>query len=156
MRVWTNRKKNAVVKGSFESWLIGFISGLNINGERDMVGGGDLDAIITWMDRRCLAPQTGKQAALDPGPPPTACWRALHSRSPTIAAVLRRRLPTRSLRFLGRFPLCRGSSRGHVTSPVGRQITPLQGENHDGFGQILMSGNGPLSDTSLIQARRTD
>src|SRR5439155_9771011 len=32
---WTNRKKNAVVKGSFESWLVGFISGLNISGERD-------------------------------------------------------------------------------------------------------------------------
>ena len=44
---WTNRKKNAVVKGSFESWLVGFISGLNISGERDMVGGGDFDAIIS-------------------------------------------------------------------------------------------------------------
>ena len=52
---WTNRKKNAVVKGSFESWLVGFISGLNISGERDIVGGGDFDAIIAWMDRRCLA-----------------------------------------------------------------------------------------------------
>jgi hypothetical protein len=51
---WTNRKKNAVVKGSFESWLVGFISGLNISGERDMVGGGDFDAIIAWMDHRCL------------------------------------------------------------------------------------------------------
>ena len=48
---WTNRKKNAVVKGSFESWLVGFISGLNISGERDMVGGGDFDAIIAgWIN----------------------------------------------------------------------------------------------------------
>ena len=51
---WTNRTKNAVVKGSFESWLVGFISGLNVSGERDMVGGGDFDAIIEWMDKRCL------------------------------------------------------------------------------------------------------
>ena len=40
---WTNRKKNPVVKGSFESWLVGFISGLNVSGQRDMIGGGDLD-----------------------------------------------------------------------------------------------------------------
>jgi hypothetical protein len=51
---WTNRKKNPVVKGSFESWLVGFISGLNVSGERDMIGGGDFDAIINWMDSRCL------------------------------------------------------------------------------------------------------
>jgi hypothetical protein len=52
---WTNRKKNKVVKGSFESWLVGFISGLNLSGERDMIGGGDFDAITEWMDRHCLA-----------------------------------------------------------------------------------------------------
>ena len=57
---WTNRKKNAVVKGSFESWLVGFISGLNISGERDMVGGGDFDEIIAWMDLRCLTPPSDR------------------------------------------------------------------------------------------------
>jgi hypothetical protein len=51
---WTNRSKNAVVKGSFENWLVGFISGLNVSGARDMIGGGDFDAIIQWMDKRCL------------------------------------------------------------------------------------------------------
>ena len=66
---WTNRKKNAVVKGSFESWLVGFISGLNVSGERDMVGGGDFDAIIEWMDKRCLAMPSDRIgiAALDLG-----------------------------------------------------------------------------------------
>ena len=66
---WTNRKKNAVVKGSFESWLVGFISGLNVSGERDMVGGGDFDAIIEWMDKRCLATPSDRIgiAALDLG-----------------------------------------------------------------------------------------
>ena len=66
---WTNRKKNAVVKGSFESWLVGFISGLNVSGERDIVGGGDFDAIIEWMDRRCLAAPSDRIgiAALDLG-----------------------------------------------------------------------------------------
>lgn len=66
---WTNRKKNAVVKGSFESWLVGFISGLNISGERDMVGGGDFDAIIAWMDHRCLTAPSDRIgiAALDLG-----------------------------------------------------------------------------------------
>ena len=66
---WTNRKKNAVVKGSFESWLVGFISGLNISGERDIVGGGDFDAIISWMDQRCLATPSDRIgiAALDLG-----------------------------------------------------------------------------------------
>jgi hypothetical protein len=34
-------KRNAIVKGSFESGWVGFISGLNISGERDIVGGGD-------------------------------------------------------------------------------------------------------------------
>src|SRR3979411_2419582 len=43
---WTNRTTNAVVKGSFESWLVGFISGLNVGGERDMVGGCEFDGII--------------------------------------------------------------------------------------------------------------
>lgn len=66
---WTNRKKNAVVRGSFENWLVGFMSGLNVSGERDMIGGGDFDAIIDWMDRRCL--QTPAErigiAALDLG-----------------------------------------------------------------------------------------
>jgi hypothetical protein len=28
----TNRLRNAVVKGSFENWLVGFISGLNVSG----------------------------------------------------------------------------------------------------------------------------
>jgi hypothetical protein len=66
---WTHRKKNAVVKGSFESWLVGFISGLNISGERDMVGGGDFDAIIAWMDQRCLTTPSDRIgiAALDLG-----------------------------------------------------------------------------------------
>ena len=49
---WTNRKKNAVVKGSFESWLVGFISGLNISGERDMVGGGDFEGMDAFLNKR--------------------------------------------------------------------------------------------------------
>jgi hypothetical protein len=63
---WTNRKKNAVVKGSFESWLVRFISGLNVSGERKMVGGGDFDAIT---DRRCFTPSDRRIgiAALDLG-----------------------------------------------------------------------------------------
>lgn len=66
---WTNRKKNPVVKGSFESWLVGFISGLNVSGERDMVGGGDFDAVIEWMDKRCSATPSERIgiAALDLG-----------------------------------------------------------------------------------------
>jgi len=66
---WTNRKRNAVVKGSFESWLVGFISGLNISGERDMVGAGDFDAIIDWMDQRCRTTPSDRIgiAALDLG-----------------------------------------------------------------------------------------
>ena len=66
---WTNRKKNTIVKGSFESWLVGFISGLNISGERDIVGGGDFDAIVSWMDQRCLATPSERIgiAALDLG-----------------------------------------------------------------------------------------
>jgi hypothetical protein len=66
---WTNRKKNVVVKGSFESWLVGFISGLNVSGERDIVGGGDFDAIIEWMDKRCSAAPSERIgiAALDLG-----------------------------------------------------------------------------------------
>ena len=54
---WTNRKKNAVVKGSFESWLVGFISGLNISGERDMVGGGDFErSSCGWIDVALATP----------------------------------------------------------------------------------------------------
>ncbi|XIA64198.1 hypothetical protein ACFIOY_35715 [Bradyrhizobium sp. TZ2] len=66
---WTNRKKNAVVKGSFESWLVGFISGLNVSGQRDIIGGGDFDAIIEWMDQRCLTTPSDRIgiAALDLG-----------------------------------------------------------------------------------------
>jgi hypothetical protein len=66
---WTNRTKNVVVKGSFESWLVGFISGLNVSGERDIVGGGDFDAITEWMDKRCLATPSERIgiAALDLG-----------------------------------------------------------------------------------------
>ena len=66
---WTNRKKNAVIKGSFESWLVGFISGLNVSGERDMIGGGEFDAIIKWMDQRCLTTPSDRIgiAALDLG-----------------------------------------------------------------------------------------
>ena len=66
---WANRKKNPVVKGSFESWLVGFISGLNVSGERDMVGGGDFDSIIEWMDNRCHVTPSDRIgiAALDLG-----------------------------------------------------------------------------------------
>jgi hypothetical protein len=66
---WTSRTKSPVVKGSFESWLVGFISGLNVSGERDMIGGGDFDAIIKWMDKRCLAMPSERIgiAALDLG-----------------------------------------------------------------------------------------
>ena len=66
---WTNRKKNLVVKGSFESWLVGFISGLNVSGERDMIGGGDFDSIVAWMDDRCRATPSDRIgiAALDLG-----------------------------------------------------------------------------------------
>jgi hypothetical protein len=66
---WTNRKKNAVVRGSFENWLVGFISGLNVSGARDIIGGGDFDAIIEWMDKGCLATPSERIgiAALDLG-----------------------------------------------------------------------------------------
>jgi hypothetical protein len=60
----------------------------------------------------------------------------------------RRRLHPRSLRFRGRFPLCRGSSRGHVGSPVGGQLTRCRERiTADSKGQILVSGN--VSDTGL-------
>jgi hypothetical protein len=52
---WTNRKKNDVVKSAFESWIVGFISGLNVSGDREIVGGGDFTSIIAWMDRRCIS-----------------------------------------------------------------------------------------------------
>ncbi|WP_249163574.1 hypothetical protein, partial [Bradyrhizobium diazoefficiens] len=42
---WTNRAKSVVVKGVFESWVVGFISGLNVSGDREIVGGGDFAAI---------------------------------------------------------------------------------------------------------------
>jgi len=32
---------------------MGFVSGLNVSGDRDIVGGGDFSAIVAWMDRRC-------------------------------------------------------------------------------------------------------
>lgn len=50
---WMNRKKNPVVKAAFESWVVGFVSGLNVGAEREIVGGGDFTAIVAWMDRRC-------------------------------------------------------------------------------------------------------
>jgi hypothetical protein len=66
---WTNREKNPVVKGSFESWLVGFISGLNVSWERDMIGGGDFDSIVAWMDTRRRATPSDRIgiAALDLG-----------------------------------------------------------------------------------------
>ena len=42
---WTNRKKNAIVKGSFEAWLVELVSGLYVSGERDIIGGGDFDVL---------------------------------------------------------------------------------------------------------------
>ncbi|MCK1438318.1 hypothetical protein [Bradyrhizobium sp. 15] len=50
---WMNRKKNPVVKAAFESWVVGFVSGLNVGAEKEIVGGGDFIAIVAWMDRRC-------------------------------------------------------------------------------------------------------
>ena len=52
-KAWTNRKKNPVVKEAFESWVMGFVSGLNVSGDREIVGGGEFSAIVAWMDRRC-------------------------------------------------------------------------------------------------------
>ena len=59
--------KNAVVKGAFESWVVGFISGLNVSGDREIVGGGDFTAIVAWMDQRCRSRPTDQigVAALD-------------------------------------------------------------------------------------------
>jgi hypothetical protein len=64
---WTNRTKSAVVKGAFESWVVGFISGLNVSGDREIVGGGDFTAIVAWMDQRCRSRPTDQIgiAALD-------------------------------------------------------------------------------------------
>jgi hypothetical protein len=64
---WTNRIKNAVVKGAFESWVAGFVSGLNVSGDREIVGGGDFAAIVAWMDQRCKSHPTDQIgiAALD-------------------------------------------------------------------------------------------
>ncbi|UPK38625.1 hypothetical protein IVB18_16125 [Bradyrhizobium sp. 186] len=64
---WTNRNKNPVVKGAFESWVMGFISGLNVSGDREIVGGGDFTAIVAWMDRRCKSNSSDQigVAALD-------------------------------------------------------------------------------------------
>jgi hypothetical protein len=66
---WTNRKKNPVVKGSFESWLVGFISGPNVSGDLEMIGGQDFNAMTEWVDERCLAhpADTIGIAALDMG-----------------------------------------------------------------------------------------
>jgi hypothetical protein len=50
---WASRNKSAIVKSEFESWVVGFISGLNVSGDREIVGGGDFAAIVAWMDRRC-------------------------------------------------------------------------------------------------------
>lgn len=52
---WMNRKKNPVVKAAFESWVVGFVSGLNVSTEREIVGEGDFIAIVAWMDRRCVS-----------------------------------------------------------------------------------------------------
>jgi hypothetical protein len=64
---WTNRTKNAIVKGAFESWVMGFVSGLNVSGDREIVGGGDYTAIVAWMDQRCRSRPTDQIgiAALD-------------------------------------------------------------------------------------------
>lgn len=64
---WTNRTKNTLVKGAFESWVVGFISGLNVSGDREIVGGGDFTAIVAWMDQRCKSNPTDQIgiAALD-------------------------------------------------------------------------------------------
>lgn len=64
---WTNRTKSAIVKGALESWVVGFISGLNISGDRELIGGGDLGAIVAWMEQRCKAKPTDQigVAALD-------------------------------------------------------------------------------------------
>lgn len=64
---WLNRKKNLVVKAAFESWVVGFVSGLNVSAERDIVGGGDFSAIVVWMDRRCKSHSSDQigVAALD-------------------------------------------------------------------------------------------
>ncbi|WP_228747752.1 hypothetical protein [Bradyrhizobium sp. BR 10289] len=64
---WTSRTKNAVVKGAFESWVVGFISGLNVSSDREIIGGGDFLAIVAWMDRRCKSSPTDQIgiAALD-------------------------------------------------------------------------------------------
>ncbi|WLB16831.1 hypothetical protein [Bradyrhizobium japonicum] len=64
---WMNRKKNPVVKEAFESWVMGFVSRLNVSGDREIVGGGDFTAIIIWMDRRCKSNSSDQigVAALD-------------------------------------------------------------------------------------------
>lgn len=64
---WTARTRNAFIKGAFESWVMGFISGLNVSGNREIVGGGDFTAIVAWMGRRCLSKPTDQigVAALD-------------------------------------------------------------------------------------------
>ncbi|MBR0916132.1 hypothetical protein [Bradyrhizobium japonicum] len=64
---WLNRKKNSVVKAAFESWVVGFVSGLNVSAEREIVGGGDFPAIVAWMDRRCKSNSSDQigVAALD-------------------------------------------------------------------------------------------
>lgn len=52
---WMNRRKNPVVKAAFESWVVGFVSGLNVSAVKDIIGGGDFTAIVAWMDRRCMS-----------------------------------------------------------------------------------------------------
>lgn len=50
---WSSRKENPYLKMVVHSWLMGFMSGLAVGTDEDVIAGTDGESIDLWMDNYC-------------------------------------------------------------------------------------------------------
>lgn len=50
---WSARKQNPYTEASSEAWLMGYMTGLAIASEKDVLADTDGESMILWMDNYC-------------------------------------------------------------------------------------------------------
>jgi hypothetical protein len=50
---WTSRRASVQQQVAFESWLFGYLSGLNVLSSGDVLKGRDVGGLTGWMDNYC-------------------------------------------------------------------------------------------------------
>ena len=50
---WTNAREQTSERAQLRPWILGYISGLNMESSTDFLRGRDIDGLIGWIDNYC-------------------------------------------------------------------------------------------------------